>query len=154
MPAFAVFDPVGKFVFTYRTFVLAAHNKVLAGGMARNGAAATGLVLLYQFPLAMAAVQAQAYVRGEGTLDEDKLVKTAVGQMGGLGLFSEPFKWASGQSNSIGAPALIPADRAVKAFQAGVQGDGEKLGSTLATMIPVFSAVPFLNGMAHRMKEQ
>jgi hypothetical protein len=154
MPAFAVFDPVGKFVFTYRTFVLAAHNKVLAGGMARNGAAATGLVLLYQFPLAMAAVQAQAYVRGEGTLDEDKLVKTAVGQMGGLGLFSEPFKWASGQSNSIGAPALIPADRAVKAFQAGVQGDGEKLGSTLATMIPVFSAVPFVNGMAHRMKEQ
>lgn len=152
-PAFAQFDQLGKFIFTYRTFVLTAHNKVLAGGLERNGAGAVGLVMLYQFPLALAAVQAQSYIRGQGTLTEDKLVAGALGQMGGLGLFSEPLKWASGQSNSVGSPAMIPIDRGVKLFQSGVQGDGQKFSSTLATMIPTLSAVPFVNGLSHRLKE-
>lgn len=153
VPAFAAFDPLGKFIFTYRTFVLAAHNKVLAGGLERNGAAAVGLVLMYQLPLALAAVQAQSVIRGEGTLDSDDLVKKAIGQMSGLGLFSEPLKWTTGESNAVGAPGLIPLDRGVKLFQSGINLDAEQGASTALTMMPVISAVPFIRGMAQQIKE-
>ena len=153
VPAFAAFDNVGKFIFTYRTFVLTAHNKVMAGMLERNGAGAVGLVLMYQLPLALAAVQAQSVIRGEGTLEGDKLVQKALGQMGGLGLFSEPLKWATGESNSVGAPALIPMDRAVKLFQAGTNLDAKQGASTVLTMMPVVSAVPFIRGMANQIKE-
>lgn len=153
IPAFAAFDPVGKFIFTYRTFVLVAHNKVLAGGLERNGAAAVGLVLMYQMPLALAAVQAQSVIRGEGVLESDDLVKKAIGQMGGLGLFSEPLKWATGESNAVGAPGLIPIDRGVKLFQSGINLDAEQGASTALTMMPVISAVPFIRGMAQQIKE-
>lgn len=153
VPAFAAFDSVGKFIFTYRTFVLTAHNKVLAGGMERNGAGAVGLIMLYQFPLALAAVQAQSVIAGKGTLSTEDMTKKALGQMGGLGLFSEPLKWATGESNSVGAPALIPLDRGVKLFQAGAQGDPKQATSTTLTMLPVISAVPFVKGMANQIKE-
>lgn len=153
VPAFAAFDPVGKFVFTYRTFVLTAHNKVLAGNMERNGAGAVGLILMYQLPLALAAVQAQSVIRGEGVLDSGDLTKKALGQMGGLGLFSEPLKWATGESNSVGAPALIPVDRAVKLFQSATNLDTKQGASTALTMLPVVSAVPFIRGMANQIKE-
>ena len=153
IPAFAAFDQVGKFIFMYRPFMLAAHNKVLAGGLERNGAAAVGLVLMYQMPLALAAVQAQSVIRGEGPLDSDALVKKAIGQMGGLGLFSEPWKWATGESNAVGAPGLIPLDRGVKLFQSGINLDAEQGASTALTMMPVISAVPFIRGMAQQIKE-
>lgn len=154
MPAFAAFDQVGKFIFTYRSFVLAAHNKVLAGGLERNGAGAVGLVLLYQFPLALAAVQAQSVIMGGKPQTQEELVKKALGQMGGLGLFSEPLKWATGESNSIGAPGLIALDRGVKLFQAGTNLDANAGGSAALSMIPVVSAIPFVKGMANQIKEK
>lgn len=153
IPAFAAFDPVGKFIFTYRTFVPIAHNKVLAGGLERDGAAAVGLVLMYQMPLALAAVQAQSVLRGKGVLESDDLVKQALGQMGGLGLFSEPLKWATGESNAVGAPGLIPIDRGVKLFQSGINLDAKQGASTALTMLPVISAIPFIRGMAQQIKE-
>jgi len=154
MPAFAVFDNVGKFLFTYRTFVLTAHNKVLLGGIERNGAGAVGLVLMYQFPLALAAVQARSVVMGEGVLEDGELAKTALGQMGGLGLLSEPVKWITGQSNAVGAPGLIPLDRGVKLFQAATNLDAEQTASTALTMLPVVSAIPFMKGMSAQIKEE
>lgn len=153
IPAFAAFDPVGKFIFTYRTFVLTAHNKVLAGGLERNGAAAVGLMLMYQMPLALAAVQAQSVISGDGALEGDALVKKSLGQMGGLGLFSEPLKWAIGESNSVGAPGLIPIDRGVKLYQSAANRDAGQGASTALTMLPVVSAVPFIRGMAQQIKE-
>lgn len=153
MPAFAVFDNVGKMLFTYRTFILAAHNKILAGTAARRGGGALGLVLLYQFPLAMAAVQAQAVMRGEGPLKEDDLVKRALGQMGGLGLFSEPLKWITGESNSVGAPVLIPADRFVKTVQATASMDPRAMAGSALAMAPVIQAVPVINSWTRQLKE-
>lgn len=153
VPAFAAFDSVGKFVFTYRTFVLTAHNKVLAGMLERNGAGAVGLVMMYQLPLALAAVQAQAAMRGDKQLSEEDLIKKALGQMGGLGLFSEPLKWATGESNAWGASGLIPIDRGVKLFKAGVNLDPRAGASTALTMLPVVSAVPFLKGIPPLIKE-
>lgn len=153
MPAFALFDPVGKFIFTYRTFVLVAHNKLLAGGLERNGVGATGLVMMYQFPLALAAVQAQNVMTGKGLLSDDDLVKKGIGQMGGLGLLSEPFKWVTGQSNSIGAPGLIPIDRGVKLLQSTASGDWGKAGSAALALFPLANANPVFNGMAQQLKE-
>lgn len=153
MPAFATFDAVGKFIFSYRTFVLTAHNKVLMGMLEREGAAAVGLVMLYQFPLAMAAVQAQSIVKGEGPLENGDLVARAMGQMGGIGLFSMPLAIASGQSTSFGAPGLIPVDRGVKLFGAATSGDVRDSASTAFTMLPLVAAVPFLRGIPEQIKE-
>ena len=153
MPAFAKFDQAGKFIFTYRSFVLTAHNKILAGMLEREGAGAVGLVLMYQFPLALAAVQAKAVVAGKEPMEQDKLTQTALGQMGGLGLFSEPLKWATGQSNAFGASGLIPVDRSIKLFQAATNLDPGAGASTAMTMLPVISAVPFIRGMAEQTKE-
>lgn len=151
MPAFAAFDNVGKFVFSYRSFVLAAHNKVLAGGIARKGLGAVGLVSLYQFPMTYAAVSAQNALTGKQQ-DAKATAFNAMGQMGGLGLFSEPLKWASGQSNSVGAPGLIPFDRGIKLFQAGTNLDPKGAGSTALTMLPLVSAIPFIKGVAAQTK--
>lgn len=152
MPEFAAFDPVGKLLFTYRSFVLVAHNKVLAGGLQRDGAAAVGLLLLYQFPLAMAAVQAQSVVTGKGTLSTEDMAKKAMGQMGGLGLFSEPWKWATGESNSVGAPVLIPMDRAVKLGQSGVNLDGKNFARNALSLLPVAAASPFMKAIDGQLK--
>lgn len=153
VPAFAAFDTLGKFVFTYRTFVLTAHNKVLSGMLERNGSAAVGLVLMYQFPLALAAVQAQSVITGQGPLEGKKLYAKAAGQMGGLGLFSEPLKWATGESNSVGSPAMIPFDRGVKLFQAGAHLDAQQGASTALSMLPVISASPFIKAIQGQIKE-
>lgn len=153
VPAFAAFDQVGKFIFTYRTFVLTAHNKVMAGTLERNGAGAVGLILLYQFPLALAAVQAKSVAMGEGAMSDTELATTALGQMGGLGMFSEPLKWVTGQSNSWGASGLIPIDRGIKLFQSGVNLDPEATSSATMTMLPVVSAIPFVRGMSQQIKE-
>ena len=159
MPAFAAFDPIGKFLFTYRTFVLVAHNKILAGGLERNGAAAVGLIMMYQFPLAMLAVQAQSIASGKGTLSEEDMVKRALGQMGGLGLFSEPLKWATGESNSVGAPGLIPLDRGIKLGQSGVgavlgdAGAGD-VASNAISALPIAAAIPFTKALQTELKEE
>jgi hypothetical protein len=147
VPAFAAFDNVGKFVFTYRSFVLIAHNKLLAGKLSRNDAAGIGLIMMYQMPLAMLAVQAQSVVRGDGTMSEKDMVGRAVGQMGGLGLFSEPWRWASGESNSFGSPGLIAADRAIKGASALMQGNVGTAAQTATTMIPVLATNPIWNRM-------
>lgn len=153
IPAFAAFDPVGKFIFSYRSFVLMAHNKVMAGTLERNGAGAVGLILMYQFPLALAAVQAQEMVKSQSTLTEKDMVTKALGQMGGLGLFSEPLKWATGESNAFGAPGLIPLDRGVKLFQSATNLDPQAGASTALTMLPVISAVPFMRSLSEHIKE-
>ncbi len=152
VPAFAAFDQVGKFVFTYRTFVLTAHNKVLTGMAERNGAGAVGLVLMYQLPLALAAVQAQSVIKGDGPLEGDKLFAKAAGQMGGLGLLSEPLKWVTGESNSIGAPGLIPFDRGIKFGQSVLHGDFQAAGGNAASLLPVVAASPFLKAIEGQLK--
>src|SRR5574340_1459007 len=84
MPVFAKFDPVGKFVFTYRSFMLTAHNKLLAGTLAREGPVALGTMMMYQMPLAALAVKAQAALQGKDLKDNEVWAKTA-SQMGSLG---------------------------------------------------------------------
>lgn len=150
LPTFAAFDPVGKALFMYRNFVITAHNKLLAGTLERHGAGALGLMFLYQFPLALAATQAQTALMGK---EDDKPIATAVAQMGALGLLSEPFKWMTGQSNSVGAPVLIPFDRGVKALQSVKSGDPAEVASRMGDLIPVYAANPVLKAIGARARE-
>lgn len=153
IPAFAAFDPIGKFLFTFKSFSLVAQNKLLAGGLSRNGLASVSLMMMYQFPLALAAVQAQSVLKGQGALSEKDMVSKGIGQMGGLGLFSEPFKWATGESNSVGAPGLIALDRGVRMFQGVAQGDMNKAATSAMTLMPVANANPIFNAMVQHMKD-
>ncbi|NYW24283.1 hypothetical protein C6506_27670 [Escherichia coli] len=151
LPHFAVFDNVGKFLFMYRNFILATHNKVLAGTLMREGFGALALVMLYQFPLALAAVQAQAVLIKGKPLEDKKLVAEAVAQMGAIGLISEPFKWVTGQQNALGAPGLIPMDRGIKLIQGVVGLDPEKAGSAALSLLPIAAANPVINAISRRL---
>lgn len=148
---FAVFDNVGKFLFMYRSFILATHNKVLAGTLMREGLGALALVMLYQFPLALAAVQAQAVLTKGKPLEDKKLVAEAVAQMDAIGLISEPFKWITGQQNALGAPGLIPMDRGIKLIKGVVGLDPEKAGSAALSLLPIAAANPVINAISRRL---
>lgn len=145
MPAFAMFDNVGKFLFTYRSFMLTAHNKILAGGLARDGMGPTALIMAYQFPLAAMAVQAQSLMQGKGVLSEQEMAAKAMGQMGGLGFGAEIAGVASGQKGVFGSPGLIPVDRAYKLVGSALQGKFEQTAGTAAQMIPIISLTPARN---------
>lgn len=151
MPAFAAFSPLGKFIFTYRSFTLAAHNKVLAGTVMREGAGAMGLLMMYQVPLATAAVAAQATLRGD-SLNTEELALRGIGQAGGMGLFSELFRVVSGESNSFGSPGLIAVDRAYKGLKAASNLDLQAGAGVAMTVIPVVSANPFIRALEAQVK--
>ena len=153
VPAFAAFDKVGKFMFTYRSFMLNAHNKVLAGGLARDGVAPTTFMLMCQMPLAMMAVQAQAALQGKELKEEDLIAK-AMGQMGGLGVGSEIAGVLSGQRREFGAPALIPVDKAYQFLGSAGQGNFGQAGSTLLSATPLLGLLPPVTGAANLLKEQ
>ena len=145
VPAFAAFDKVGKFLFTYRGFMLSAHNKILAGGLARDGAGPTALMLAYQFPLAAMAVQAQSLMQGKGVMSDEDMVAKALGQMGGLGAGAEVAGVLSGQKRGWGSPGLIPVDRAIDIVGSTARGNFSHVGGTLAQMIPIASLTPARN---------
>jgi len=145
MPAFAMFDNVGKFLFTYRSFMLTAHNKILAGGLARDGMGPTSLMMAYQFPLAAAAVQAQSLMQGKGPLSDKDMAAKALGQMGGMGIGSEIAGVLSGQKDVFGSPGLIPVDRAYKLVGSAARGQYDQSLGTVAQMIPLVALTPARN---------
>lgn len=143
-PAFVAFNPVGKLLFTYRNFVLSAHNQIMVQSLASKDGGALMMMMLYQYPLAVVAAQANATLRGQDDADP---LKEALGQMGALGLLSEPIKWATGQSNAFGAPALIPIDTGIKLGQQLVHGDGYKAAGTAIKAAPLISILPGVKGL-------
>lgn len=147
VPAFAALDNVGKFIFTYRSFVLTAHNKVLAGTMAREGLGAASLLMIYQYPLAMLSTQANTVLSGKPPLDDNELIAKSIGQMGALGLGGELASVITGSKRSVGAPGLIPWDRGYSLVQSSASaafGDGKsaKAMQDAAALIPFFSVIP------------
>jgi len=147
MPAFAMLNPVGKFIFTYRGFVLQAHNKILAGGLQRDGFAGVGLMLAYQFPMAAAVVAAQNNLSGKPELSMTDLAAKSVGQMGGVGLGSEVWSWAAGTKKGMGAPGLIPFDRAANLVGDVFKGDPKRVAHDAFGLTPLLSIIPPLKAM-------
>lgn len=154
LPAFAVFDPVGKFMMMYRSFMLTSHNKILLGTVQRDGSGPATMLLAYQFPLAAMAVQAQSVLTGKGTLTPEEMATKAVGQMGGLGIFGEFAGILSGQRTVFGSTGTIPIDKGYKLLGSLADGDMNKAGSTALGMIPLLSLTPPFRAAGNLMKEQ
>lgn len=153
MPAFAMFDKVGKFIFTYRSFMLAAHNKVLSGSLSRQGASGLGLLMMYQMPLSMLAVQAQSGLQGKGPLSLQDATNKAIGQAGGLGVFSELWGVVSGSKKQFGAPGLIPIDRMYSTAGDIAQGNFERGAHGLVQATPLLGAMLPVRALENLTKE-
>lgn len=144
IPAFAQFSSVGKFVFTFRSFVLGAHNKILAGTLGREGAAGLGLLLMYQYPLTFAATLANETMSGRtGQKSTKEVAGAAMSQMGAMGLFGDLAGIAFGNKQQFGAPGLIPVDRVYKAGAALSSGQTGAAASGLLDTVPILSIIPF-----------
>jgi hypothetical protein len=154
IPAFAQFSQAGKFIMTYRSFVLTAHNKILAGTSAREGFGAVALMSMYQFPLAMLATQVNEAASGRPELSQDKLIQKSIGQMGSLGLLGEMWNFLSGNKREVGSPGLIPFDRVARAGASTAQavvgsGDAATVVKDWAAVSPLLSVLPGWKMLQH-----
>lgn len=152
IPAFAQFSNVGKFIFTFRSFVLGAHNKVLAGTLGREGFSGLGLLMLYQFPLTMAASAANSAMRGKPESDPNKLALQSLAQMGSMGLFSELWGVVSGEKQQFGASGLIAIDRIYKTGSALAQGNYGSATAAGISTIPLFGIIPGVRAFSETFK--
>jgi hypothetical protein len=153
IPAFAQFSQLGKFIFTFRSFVLGAHNKVLAGTLHRDGLAGLSLIMLYQFPLSALANLANATIQGKPIKDEKELVAKSLGQMGAFGMFSDAFGVISGQKQQFGAPGLIMIDRLYKAAGQAAQGNAAGTADAALSATPILSIIPGIRAIGAALKE-
>ena len=152
LPSFAQFSTLGKFIFTFRSFVLGAHNKVLAGTLGRNGLAGLGLLMAYQFPLAMATTYAVGAMKGKAEGDENKLAQAALTQMSAMGLFSELWGVVSGQKQQFGSSGLMSIDRLYKAGSQVGSGNFGAAGGSLASAVPLLAIMPGVKALAEEAK--
>lgn len=153
IPAFAQFSAVGKFIFTFRSFVLGAHNKVLSGTVSRDGLSGISLLMLYQFPLVLLATQANSTIQGKEIKDTNELISKAFGQMGSLGLFSELFGVVTGQKQQFGAPGLIAIDRLYKLAGDAASLDAGNAASGALQATPVLSIIPGVRAIGEALKD-
>jgi hypothetical protein len=154
IPAFAQFSSVGKFIFTFRSFMLGAHNKVLAGSVGREGFGGLGLLMMYQFPLTMLATQANNALRGN-TQKDNSLQHTALlslQQMGAMGMFGDLWGIASGDKQQFGASGLMAIDRLYKTGAAVASGNFGTAASGMVNSIPLLSIVPGVKAFAETLK--
>ncbi|BAN92353.1 internal virion protein with endolysin domain [Ralstonia phage RSB3] len=152
IPAFAQFSTLGKFIFTFRSFVLGAHNKVLAGTLGRHGFSGLGLLMMYQFPLAMASSYAVSVQRGKPETDIGKLASTAIAQQSAMGLFSELWGVVSGDKNQFGSSGLMAIDRLYKTGSQVAQGKVGGAASSLAQSVPLLAIMPGVKALAEQLK--
>lgn len=169
LPAFAEFSTLGKFLFTFRRFVAATHNKTLMGTYNRDGARGMATLMAYQYPLAMMATAANNVISGKGFDDKrpiGALAAQALNYLGAIGLASEFTGVLTGQQRSFGAPGLLFLDRAYgvagaasSAAKSVVTGDFEQAGhdarkaagNTLLAL-PLISIVPGVRALNEAVK--
>lgn len=161
-PAFAAFDSLGKFIFTFRSFTLTAHNKVLAGTLTRDGAGVLGLIMMYQFPLTMLGSAAISVMKGEKNVTLEELATRSMVQMGAMGLFGEIAGVVTGQRQQFGTPAFIAYDRLYRtgadvaySLRKGIQGEDPKLERIPASILaatPLLGIVPGMQFIQNQLK--
>lgn len=152
LPAFAQFSTLGKFLFTFRNFVLGAHNKVLAGTLNRKGFAGIGLILAYQLPMMYLMTHVDQTVVGRKPKSEEDLIKASLTQAGALGLLSEAVGVALGNKKDAGAPGLIALDRLYKLGAAVGSGDPGNIGAATYNATPLLSVVLPLRAIPEALK--
>jgi len=159
IPAFAQFSQVGKFIFTFRSFVLGAHNKVLAGTASRDGLGGVTLLMLYQFPLVALATQANSTVQGKPITDIDELVSKTFSQMSVIGWGSEILGVVTGDKQQFGAPGLIFIDRMYKLAGSAATApfsdrvDAGDVADAAINAMPLMSLIPGARAIGETFKE-
>lgn len=160
VPAFAKFNEVGKFIFTFRSFVLSAHNKILAGTLDREGIHGLSLLMLYQYPLAALATQSIKVASGQEPLSTDKLVMATVSNMGAVGLISELAGVISGEKRNFGSPGTLLVDRMYKlagstasAIDPESKTTGGDVAAQVASLIPLAGIFYPVKNIAQGLKE-
>ena len=169
LPAFAEFSTLGKFLFTFRRFVAATHNKTLVGTWNREGARGMATLMAYQYPLAMMATAANNVISGKG-FDDKRPIGALAGQalnyLGAIGFASEFTGVLTGQQRSFGAPGLLFLDRvygvagnAASAGRHALQGDGDKVANdarqaagNVLQALPLISIVPGVRALSEAVK--
>lgn len=170
LPAFAEFSTLGKFLFTFRRFVAATHNKTLVGTWNREGARGMATLMAYQYPLAMMATAANNVISGKG-FDDKRPITALAGQalnyLGAIGFASEFTGVLTGQQRSFGAPGLLFLDRAYgvagaasSAATSVVAGDLEQAGhdarkaaGNVLLALPLLSIVPGVRALSEATKD-
>jgi hypothetical protein len=158
VPQFAHTSTLGKFLFTFRSFTLAAHNKVLAGTLHNSGFGGIGLLLAYQFPMTVLATAAGTAAENKPSDDLAGTAAKAMGQLGALGLFTEVFGVAMGQKQQFGMPGFISVDRAYKlagAIRSAATGEGSA-GDVSAAAInatPIMSSFLPAKALGNALKD-
>jgi len=153
IPAFAQFTATGKFLFTFRSFVLGAHNKVLAGSLHRDGFSGLGLLMLYQFPLTYAVTAANNRGTQARQKDDTKLLGEAFSQMSSMGLFSEAIGVAFGTKQQFGSPGTIAFDRAYKLGSAAASGNAGQFGAAALNSVPLLSIILPVKAIGENLKD-
>lgn len=153
IPAFAQFTSTGKFLFTFRSFVLGAHNKVLAGSLNRGGFSGLGLLMLYQFPLTYAITAANNRGTQNKQLSEKEIMSAAFGQMGSLGLFSEAVGVALGTKQQFGSPGTIAIDRVYKLGGAVASGNPGNIGAAALNSTPLLGIILPVKAIGEELKD-
>lgn len=154
IPAFAQFTASGKFVFTFRSFVLGAHNKILAGTLHREGLSGYALLMLYQFPMNMVAVTAANTVKGKPPQTDQQLINGTFGQMGAMGLLGEIYGIASGDKQQSGSSGLIFVDRLYKIGNAAASGNAGNTAAAAVNAMPIISIIPGIHALSENLKDK
>lgn len=153
IPAFAQFTSTGKFIFTFRSFVLGAHNKVLAGSLSRGGFGGLGLLMLYQFPMTYAITAANNRGTQNKPLSDKELIGAAFGQMGSMGLFSEAVGVALGTKQQFGSPGTIAIDRVYKLGSSVASGNAGQVGANALNSVPLLSIILPVKAIGENLKD-
>lgn len=150
IPAIAQFSTAGKILFTFRSFVLSSHNKILANGLANDGVKAMALFYAYQFALSSLMVQvANASRTGDVIQDRKEWAGKTVAMMGGIGLLADGVAAFTGESKQFGSPFLMSVDRVYRLANQTGAGEFKSAALTAADSVPLVSLLPAW-GMAMR----
>lgn len=153
IPAFAQFTSTGKFLFTFRSFVLGAHNKVLAGSLHRDGFSGLGLIMMYQMPLTYVATAAGNAASGKPQRTDKAALGEAFSQMGSMGLLSEAVGVAFQSKQQFGSPGTIALDRVYKLGSAAASGNAHQVGSAATSMVPLLSVILPVKAIGENLKD-
>lgn len=156
IPHFA-HTPVGQFVFTFQSFVLGAHNKVLANGLINNGYMGVAMHLLYQMPLTYAMTAAHNAAMGKQKTTQQNIAE-ALGGLGALGLVSNLVQAVTGEKKTMGSPGLAAFSGALKVLGAAKsaamgEGSGSNLAGTVMATAPLIGAFMPLKYIGESLKD-
>jgi len=143
VPALAQFSSVGRVLFTFRSFIISSHNKILSSGLANDGAKAMAVVFAYQSMLSALMVQLANVSAGKGPIQDDSAwANRTVSMMGSIGLLAEAFSIISGDSNQFGNPFMLSTDKLYRTGNYLGATEWGKAAETAADAVPLASLIP------------